>query len=203
MKISRLALVVALIVAAAGVYLIVEEGTNGSSNLPTSGWEPSDSRDATRLVDSEGWIDAYHSNVPALPGGDKHRVPAGYDVSGVVELPQEPGEPEQVGGIEDVVPTGSDTSTGVPGVTLPLVVEIVCAYDWDCGTAVRIADCETGGTFDPYAVGAEDERGWYQIRFNHWDKPQCNPDYLFDPAYNTACAYSIWVESGWSPWSCY
>lgn len=80
---------------------------------------------------------------------------------------------------------------------------IICAYSWDCATAMRIVDCETGGTFDPYANGHEDERGWFQIRFNHWDKLQCNPEYLYNPAYNTACAYSIWLESGWGPWSCW
>lgn len=23
-----------------------------------------------------------------------------------------------------------------------------------------------------------------------------------DPAWNTACAYSLWVEQGWAPWDC-
>lgn len=80
--------------------------------------------------------------------------------------------------------------------------EIICAYDWDCATAMRVVDCETGGTFSPFIVGKKGERGCFQIHPIHWGKPQCSGD-LFNPAYNTACAYSIWAAQGWGPWSCY
>lgn len=195
-----------IVLAAFGVSQLVEEGPNanvedrarssatglpGSINNP-DGWINS-------LLQLEGQVDAYPSNVPSIPGWDGIRVHSGNDVPSMVEPTPAPTE-ETV----DVVPAGSDTSTSVPGIAPPPdVAEIACAYDWDCGTAVRIINCETGGTFDPYATGYEDERGWFQIRFNHWDKPQCNPNHLFDPAYNTACAYSIWAIQGWTPWSCY
>lgn len=96
-----------------------------------------------------------------------------------------------------------------PAVTSGCTTEIICAYPWDCATAMRIVSCETGGTFSPNVVGAAGERGCFQIHSTHWGKPQCNPDLLFDPAYNAACAYSIYAGdaetpgSGWQPWSCY
>ena len=92
-----------------------------------------------------------------------------------------------------------------PAPTLPPVPEaeaLVCAYSWDCATAMRIVDCETGGTFYAGSVGDYGERGLFQIHEVHWHKPECSGD-LFDPAYNTACAYSIWLEQGWNPWSCW
>lgn len=111
-----------------------------------------------------------------------------------------PGPTEEA--LDAVEPVGKPTSVAVP-IPVPTVQDVVCAYPWDCATAMRIVDCETGGTFNPRAVGDDHERGWFQIRFNHWGKPGCNPVHLFDPAYNTACAYSIWTEQGWRPWSCY
>ena len=195
LRISRLALVVALIVAAAGVYLVIEEGSDG---VPSGDDSRSDASIGS-TPNSEVEVDAYHTNVPAIPGGDVHRVPAGYDVPGVVELPE---------GAVYVVPTGSVPDVVVPTIgtaygIVPDVQAIVCAYPWDCATAMRIVDCETGGTFNIYAVGRADERGWFQIHPTHWDKPQCEPDRLFDPVYNAACAYSIWLVQGWQPWSCY
>ena len=188
---------VALVVAAAGVYLIVEEGFNDkgreASPVPSGTSEP---RPTLGVV-----VDAYPSNVPAIPGGDVHRVPAGYDVPGMVEPTTDSEAAVQAPEVIDVVPTGSDTSVFVP--EAPSSVELtVCAYDWDCATAMRIVACETGRTFDPGAVGAAGERGWFQIHPIHWGKPQCSGN-LFDPVVNTACAYSIWAAQGWWPWSCY
>lgn len=113
-------------------------------------------------------------------------------------------------------PTPSPTPSPVPPLPTPpptpiitSTQEIICAYTWDCVTAMRIVSCETGGTFDPNAVGDAGERGWFQIHSTHWGKPQCNPNLLFDPVYNTACAYFIYAGdentsgSGWGPWSCY
>ncbi|KKL04839.1 hypothetical protein LCGC14_2612080, partial [marine sediment metagenome] len=98
---------------------------------------------------------------------------------------------------------GSGVFVPAPIVELGCTTEIVCAHPWDCDTAMRVVKCETGGTFDPTVVGNDRERGCLQIHPVHWDKPQCDPEFLFDPAYNAACAYSIWEDSGWGPWSCY
>ena len=101
------------------------------------------------------------------------------------------------------------TSEGDAGALEEKDTGILCSYPWDCNTAIRVVygptvACPTGESGgNPYAVGDEDERGWFQIHPAHWGKPQCNPEFLFDPAYNTACAYSIWEDSGWGPWSCY
>lgn len=108
----------------------------------------------------------------------------------------------------DVEPTGEPASVSIP-TPMPPVRDVVCTYPWDCATAMRIVDCETGGTWDPNAVGNSGERGWFQIASVHWDKPQCDPVRLFDPVYNTACAYFVYAGDaetpgqGWNPWSCY
>lgn len=104
----------------------------------------------------------------------------------VEEAPSEPRVPEVV------APAASGCSA-----------EIICAYSWDCATAMRVVGCETGGTFYAGAVGNGGERGCFQIHSIHWGKPQCSGN-LFDPAHNAACAYSLYADQGWTPWwSCY
>ena len=116
-------------------------------------------------------------------------------------------------------PTPASTPTSAPApmpplpnpapapapITVGCTTEIICAYPWDCATAMRVVDCETGGTFSPFVVGAEEEKGCFQIHPVHWGKSYCQPDLLFDPAYNAECAWQInAVEGqGWWPWSCY
>lgn len=201
--IGRLALgaAVCLAVAVAGVQL-AEKGPDGSNSL----FRGSDSRSHAVIRPVANVARGEEVDVtghePYVPGWYSVGFPAGNDVRRVVEPTPTARPAAQVGEV-------SVTSAPVPPTPIPQgapsgsVEEIICSYPWDCTTAVRVADCETGGTFNPYATGHEDERGWFQIRFNHWGKPQCDPAYLYDPVYNTACAYSIWVEQGWSPWSCY
>ena len=176
-------------------------GGNGWDDSPSSNRSAhSTGRDIGREV-----ADADYSNDPGLPGWDGVRVSIRDDVSSMVE-PTTDAE-AAVQAPVDVVPTRSDLGSGVfvpaPIVELGCTTEIVCAHPWDCDTAMRVVKCETGGTFDPTVVGDDRERGCLQIHPVHWDKPQCDPEFLFDPAYNAACAYSIWEDSGWGPWSCY
>lgn len=88
---------------------------------------------------------------------------------------------------------------------------IICTIFKHCQYAVRIASCETGGTFNPRARGRAGERGWFQIHPVHFGRTlrssagrvHVNPDRLYDPAYNTWVA---WVLSdggrNWTPWTC-
>ena len=62
--------------------------------------------------------------------------------------------------------------------------------------AYRVASCETGGTFNPGAVGLAGEQGIYQIRSEFWGSVP--PDI----AGQTAMAASIVARYGWSPWAC-
>lgn len=79
--------------------------------------------------------------------------------------------------------------------------ELICSFPWPCDTAFRIVECETGGTFDTYAIGRYGERGLMQIHPIHFGRFE--PDRLFEPGYNVWAAYQLWLESGWSPWECY
>lgn len=63
--------------------------------------------------------------------------------------------------------------------------------------ACAVADCETGGTFDPMSTGRLGERGWFQIH------PSWGWRSSYDPEVNTAFAYEL-SRGGWdwSSWSC-
>lgn len=77
---------------------------------------------------------------------------------------------------------------------------VVAQYPWPINEAFRIVDCETGGTWNPLAVGALGERGLFQIHPIHFWR--FDADRLFDPEYNTWAAYQLYREGGWTPWSC-
>lgn len=71
--------------------------------------------------------------------------------------------------------------------------------------AVRVASCETGGTFDPNATNGQ-HLGLFQIsRAYHADRVQ-RMGYLWaqlaDPEVNALVAADIYAESGWGPWTC-
>lgn len=70
-----------------------------------------------------------------------------------------------------------------------------------CGPALRVAACETGGTFDPLARGRAGERGLFQLHPVHFG--WLNEARLFEPRYNARAAY-ILSRGGrdWDAWSC-
>lgn len=103
--------------------------------------------------------------------------------------------------IPTLVPIATQELASEPA---PYPESVVCAYGWDCATAMEIFDCETGGTWNPSAVGNNDERGWAQIHPAHFGRAECDPARLFEPAYNIACAWALYQDSGWTPWiSCW
>lgn len=71
--------------------------------------------------------------------------------------------------------------------------------------AAAIVDCETGGTWNTYAIGRYGERGLFQIHPIHgalirslgytWDD-------MFDPEANARVARALYERSGWTPWAC-
>ena len=74
-------------------------------------------------------------------------------------------------------------------------------FGQNAGAALSVAYCETGGTFDPGAVGASGERGLFQIHPTHF--AGLDADRLFDPLYNAEVAYGMSAGgTDWSHWSC-
>lgn len=73
--------------------------------------------------------------------------------------------------------------------------------------AKAIVACETGGTWDPYAVSPTNDHGIFQINATYhraaferftgqpWSK-------VYDPQWNAAYARHLYNTSGWRPWSC-
>jgi len=70
--------------------------------------------------------------------------------------------------------------------------QLVCTYDWDCGWALAVINCESGG--DPAAYNPA---GPYIGLFQVWGGFGGN---LRDPAVNIATAYSLYVSGGPGHW---
>jgi hypothetical protein len=66
-----------------------------------------------------------------------------------------------------------------------------------------VAYCETGGTFDPLAVGHLGERGLFQIHPIHASRWPDYWDNWSDPRRNAEMAYDLSAGgTDWSRWSC-
>ena len=67
--------------------------------------------------------------------------------------------------------------------------------------AIRVASCETGGTFDPRALGRAGERGIFQIHPVHFS--WASPRRLFEPLYNARVAFRLSRGgTSWRAWTC-
>jgi hypothetical protein len=78
---------------------------------------------------------------------------------------------------------------------------ICAAFGPRCGEAVRVAGCETGGTFD---IHAQNGRYWglYQVS-EHWRRTV--PGFAWNAWAQARHAHRVFVKVGrkWSPhWSC-
>lgn len=74
-------------------------------------------------------------------------------------------------------------------------VSIICAYEWDCETALAIAWRESRWqpeAVNPYSGAA----GLMQIHPIHG----YSIDVLRNPYMNVAIAYGLWESEGWRPW---
>ena len=85
---------------------------------------------------------------------------------------------------------------------------LACApqYAWDCGAALAVIACESGG--NPAAYNPSGSYGLMQIQaYWHLDKLEAvtgsrDPALLFDAELNLVVADIIYRDSGWLPWSC-
>lgn len=78
---------------------------------------------------------------------------------------------------------------------------VICAYPWDCYTAIRVARCES--TLNPFAVGAG-SYGLMQIQasVHAWKWPTFWEDWMI-PERNLQYAWEIYQGRGWYAWSCF
>jgi len=97
------------------------------------------------------------------------------------------------------VPARPPAPPAPPTATGP-IADLICSYPWDCATALRVAECESG--LNPRAVGSAGERGLFQVHPVHRAWLGARWDQLFDPAVNVAVAFEMWTTQGWGPWSC-
>jgi hypothetical protein len=101
-------------------------------------------------------------------------------------------------------PTPAGEPAWTPG-GLQGIEELICAYPWDCWTALAIARCESG---PDYLAGynSHGAAGTFQIMPVHaWRFTVRGWSFYDDslvPARNIAVAFDLWSEQGWRPWSC-
>lgn len=105
---------------------------------------------------------------------------------------------------EVTVESPQETSVEEKAPTIEEQIQARFGIYWE--KAWRIADCETGHTFDPYAVGRAGERGLFQIHPIHVAWIQSlgySWDDMFIPAINIQVAW-LMSRGGtyWVPWSC-
>lgn len=134
-------------------------------------------------------------------GEPAYAASAPGDVPFVVAGPDTPPvETEQPLGVPVVEPVPAEP-TPEPEPQLTGVEAAICAYPWDCYTALRVARCES--TLQPDAVGAG-SYGLMQIQasVHSWKWPTFWEDWMI-PERNLEYAWEIYQGRGWYAWSCF
>ena len=133
---------------------------------------------------------------------------------GVDETPIPVATPPVLVVSQPVVRSVPDEPTVLPtkGVSEPAIVSnvgdiesTICGYSWDCGTALRIARCESGLrpdaiSWDGTSFGIMQLYApiWAGVFPEFWDM-------WMDAEWNIARAWEIYVRAGYSfrPWACW
>lgn len=102
-------------------------------------------------------------------------------------------------------PAPAPTATPVPTAQPTSVPDLISRY-WpgNDAKAIRVASCETGGTFNPRATGKAAERGIFQLHPVHrsWIEPRWGWDAMYTVRANVEAAWSLYSREGWGPWAC-
>jgi hypothetical protein len=83
---------------------------------------------------------------------------------------------------------------------LPYVTFDICGYDWNCPQAERIVTCESG--WDAAATNGISWGLWQINAIHAWRWPNFWESWM-NPEVNTAWAYELYQEQGWTPWDCW
>jgi hypothetical protein len=81
--------------------------------------------------------------------------------------------------------------------------DLVCSYDWDCGTAMRVAWCES--SYRPDVISPTNDYGLMQVNRRAHSGRVAAMGYTWDdllsPGPNLEVAWAIYAEAGgWGPW---
>ena len=74
---------------------------------------------------------------------------------------------------------------------------------YDCKMALAVARAESGMNAEAWNVNRNGtiDVGIFQINSIHFNQPGCSLKEVADAKGNVDCAYSIWQEQGWRPWT--
>ena len=103
-------------------------------------------------------------------------------------------------------PTLTIPRDNVKTVSLSPVEQMICSYDWDCPTALQVAECESNmnpGAISP--VNRNGTRDWGLMQINDGAWKQAFPvrwAKVLDPEVNLAMAWHIYQLYRWQPWTC-
>lgn len=133
-------------------------------------------------------------------GTDRERhsglaAPSQPSAEPVADASPAPDAPEQTPAVD---PVAAYPSTGVEAA--------ICAYEWECSIALRVARCESG---QDYIAGynASGHAGTFQISPIHaWRFSKRGLDFWTDATIlevNLEVAFEIYQERWWWAWSCF
>ena len=74
---------------------------------------------------------------------------------------------------------------------------LIQRYSWNVEVAMNVCRVESRG--NPNASNWNDHHATCSASFGLF-QINCGRGQLYDPAQNVATAYSMWIESGWTPW---
>ena len=93
------------------------------------------------------------------------------------------------------------------------IEQLICSYDWDDATAIRVARCESGvstlGVLDGSWASNQGNYGVFEINEVHAKGIPDFWEHWMVPEFNVAWAYGIWLgrenegRNGWLQWGCY
>lgn len=92
----------------------------------------------------------------------------------------------------------SAVRTPILGVA-PSLDAIICAFSWDCETAVRVFSCESELQADAISYNGS-SYGIAQIWSGHAERFPGFWEQWMVSEVNIGWAYELWSEQGWGPW---
>lgn len=96
-----------------------------------------------------------------------------------------------------VVATPTPVVVAPPAYASGSIENMICSFDWDCGTAVAVARCESG--LNPAAANG---RFFGIFQLGDTERATYGAGSSLDPAIQIAAAYRLYQARSWEPWAC-
>jgi hypothetical protein len=149
----------------------------------------------TEASDGRNLVALDSGNVPDVGWGGSRGL-----VLGEVDAPPSQQESTELASSDEPQQVGMAAAAPARAQPFGEIENLICAYAWNCATAIRIARCES--SLRPDAIGAG-SFGLFQLSSIHQNRFPGFWDFWMNAEQNVAWAYQIWLEQNWYPWSCF